>query len=428
MQAYSYKAKKPGGQVVTGTVNAQNETEAVGDLRRQGLTIMGLTAARGSKSGGGAATSGSSAGKESFFSLSFGKKGVSAAKARVKSQDMVVFTRQLSTMITSGIPLVEALEILAEQASNLGFRAVLDEVASSVRSGKDLSQALGQFPKIFPDIYVNMVRAGEASGQLDIVLTRLADYQEAAEKLKSEIKSAMTYPVVSLVMVLGITLFLLVFIIPKFEEMFYSMNVELPGVTKGLLATSLFLKSYFMYWTAGLVLAIVGAVQYFKTEKGQWVRDWILLHMPVFGPLFVKVAISRFSRTFATLIQSGVPILGALEIVSQTCGNRLVSDVIAKASESVRQGETLGEPLREGNIFPPMVTRMISIGEKTGALESLLEKIADFYDQQVKTTVESLTSLIEPMMIGVMGFLVGGMVLAIFLPIFKMVGSLSGKG
>ncbi len=341
---------------------------------------------------------------------------------------MVVFTRQLSTMISSGIPLVEAIEILSEQTANQGFRAVLDEVASDVRSGKDMSQALSRFPKIFPDIYTNMVKAGEASGQLDIVLTRLAEYQEAAEKLKNEIKSAMTYPVVSLVMVLGITLFLLVFIIPKFKDMFFSLNVELPAITKGLLATSVFLKAYFLYWSAGLAVGVVLLVQYFKTDKGQYLRDWLFLRMPVFGPLFTKVAISRFSRTFATLIQSGVPILGALEIVSQTCGNRLVSNVIDKASESVRQGETLGEPLAQGGVFPPMVTRMISIGEKTGALETLLEKISDFYDQQVRTTVESLTSLIEPIMIGVMGFLVGGMVPAIFLPIFKMVGSLSGKG
>ncbi|MGQ9590743.1 MAG: type II secretion system F family protein [Planctomycetota bacterium] len=420
MAKYTYKAKKAGGGVVTGSLNAQNEAEAVGELRRQGLTVISLGVQRSAKSG--------KDGGSSFFSLSLTRKAPPAQKARVRSQDMVVFTRQLSTMISSGIALVESLEILAEQSNNLGFKAVLGEVAQDVRTGKDLSQALGRFPRIFPEIYVNMVRAGEASGQLDVVLTRLAEYQEAAENLKSEIKSAMTYPTVSLVMVFGIALFLLIFIIPKFEEMFHQMNVSLPAVTKGVLATSLFLKNNFLYWGAVLTVAIVAVVQYCKTEKGQLARDWLFLRLPVFGPLFVKVAISRFSRTFATLIQSGVPILGALEIVSQTCGNKVVAGVITKASESVRQGETLGEPLGEGGVFPPMVTRMISIGEKTGALESLLEKISDFYDQQVRTTVESLTSLIEPVMIGIMGVLVGGMVLAIFLPIFKMVGSLSGKG
>ena len=421
MPVYNYKAKKAGGAIVTGSLTAQNESEAVGDLRRQGLTVITLGVGKG---GGGGKKDGAS----SFFSFSMGKRAPKKGRARVKTQDMVVFTRQLSTMISSGIPLVESIEILGEQASNLGFKMTLEDIAASVRAGKDLSQALSQHPRIFPSIYVNMIKAGEASGQLDIVLSRLAEYQEAAAKLKAEIKSAMTYPVVSLVMVLGITLFLLVFIIPKFEEMFYSMNVALPAITKGLLATSIFLKSYLLYWVIGLVLAIVAVIQYSKSAKGRLAMDWLCLRLPVFGPLFSKVAISRFSRTFATLIQSGVPILGALEIVSQTCGNQLVANAILKASESVRQGETLGEPLAQSGIFPPMVTRMISIGEKTGALETLLEKISDFYDQQVKTTVESLTSLIEPIMIGLMGFLVGGMVLAIFLPIFKMVGSLSGKG
>ncbi len=416
MPSFSYKAKKQGGAVVSGTVTAQTEQEAVADLRRQGLMVLSLGGAKG---GGGE----KGGGKSSLFSTAGSKKG----KRKVKSQDMVVFTRQMSTMISSGIPLVEAIEILGEQASNPGFKATLEEVSANVRAGKDLSQALGQHPRIFPDIYVNMVKAGEASGQLDIVLTRLADYQESAENLKSEIKSAMTYPIVSLVMVSAISLFLLVFIIPKFEEMFSSMNVELPAITKALLATSLFLKKYFLYWSACFVAMCVMAFKYFQTEKGKTLRDWLMLNIPVFGPLFSKVAISRFARTFATLIQSGVPILGALEIVAETCGNKLFSNAINQASDNVRQGETLGEPLSKSKLFPPMVTRMISIGEKTGALETLLEKISDFYDQQVKTTVEALTSLIEPLMIGVMGFLVGGMVMAIFLPIFKMVGSLSGK-
>jgi len=412
MPVYSYKAKK-GNEVLTGTLNAQNESDAVGDLRRQGLVVISLNVQRGSAS--------KAAGIK-------GKNAKAALRARVKTQDMVVFTRQMATMISAGIPLVEALEILAEQASNLGFNAALDDVTANVRSGKDLSQALAAHPRIFPMIYVNMVKAGEASGQLETVLTRLAEYQEASAKLKGEIKSAMTYPIVSLIMVLGIALFLLVFIIPKFEEMFNSLNVELPAITRGLLATSLFLKNYFLYWITGVGICCVLLWRWIKTSRGELVKDHVLLKMPIFGPLFSKVAISRFSRTFATLIQSGVPILGALEIVSQTCGNRVVSNAIMEASESVRQGETLGEPLATSGIFPPMVTRMISIGEKTGALETLLEKISDFYDQQVKATVESLTSLIEPLMIGVMGFLVGGMVMAIFLPIFKMVGALSGKG
>lgn len=419
MSAFSYKAKKPSGELVTGAINAQGEQEAVAELRRQGLVVISMTAPKK-----GATKNG----KSSFWSLSGSSgKGKAGKRVRVKTADMVVFTRQLSTMVGSGIPLVEAIEILAEQAPNIGFRRTLEDVAANVRAGKDLSQALSHHPKVFPELYINMVKAGEASGQLDIVLTRLAEYQEAISNLKSEIKSAMTYPIVSLVLVIGITIFLLVFIIPKFEEMFYSMNVELPKVTKGLLATSLFLKTHFLYWSLGVVVLIGALMSFLQTDKGQFVRDWVLLRMPIFGPLFSKVSISRFSRTFATLIQSGVPILGSLEIVAATSGNRIVARAIQQASESVRQGETLGEPLAESGVFPLMVTRMISVGEKTGALETLLEKISDFYDQQVKTTVESLTSLIEPLLIAVMGFLVGGMVMAIFLPIFKMVGSLSGR-
>ena len=425
MAVYSYKAKKPGGGVVSGTINAQSESEAVADLRRDGLVVISMNNKRGGGGGGGAAKGGDD-GKSSFWSmqLSVGKGG--SGRVKVKINEMVVFSRQLATMVSAGIPLVESIEILAEQAPSIGFRRVLEEVSTEVRAGKDLSQALSQHPKVFPDLYINMVRAGEASGQLDIVLSRLAEYQEAIAELKSEIRSAMTYPIVSLLLVGGITIFLLVFIIPKFEEMFYSMNVELPAITKGLLATSLFLKQHFLLFSLAAIGATVGVVYFFKTDRGKLVFDWLALRVPVFGPLFSKVAISRFSRTFSTLIQSGVPILGSLDIVSRTCGNRIVERAVVSATESVRQGETLGEPLSQSGVFPPMVTRMISVGEKTGALESLLEKISDFYDQQVKTTVESLTSLIEPIMIAVMGVLVGGMVMAIFLPIFKMVGSLSG--
>ncbi len=415
MASFQYTAVRPGGERISGTIDAPNETEAASDLRRQGLVVVKITrSGKGAKKGGGRKAKAAST------------AGANTARVRVKSAEMVVFTRQLSTMISAGIPLVESIDILAEQADNVGFKACLEDVTEQVRAGKDLSQALSRHPRLFPNIYVNMVKAGEASGQLDVVLQRLAEYSEAAEALKSEIKSAMTYPIVSLVLVLGISVFLLVFIIPKFQDMFSSMSVELPAITKGLLALSLFLKSNFLLILLGTAGAVAGLVMYFKTEKGGYVANWLTLRAPIFGPLFSKVAISRFSRTFSTLIQSGVPILGALEIVAETCGNRIFADAINNAAESVKQGETLGDPLGQSGVFPPMVTKMVSIGEKTGALEQLLEKISEFYDQQVKTTVDGLTSLIEPLMIGVMGFLVGGMVLAIFLPIFKMVGSLSG--
>ena len=433
MAIYAYTAVKSGGERASGTIDAQSESDAVGELRRQGLVVVSVNRGSGGakkskpKDQASSSGSGASSGKSGFLGLQLTRDpyaDMRAGRVKIKSAEMVVFTRQLSTMISSGIPLVEAIEILSDQADSAGFRAALEDVSNSVRSGRDLSQAFGNHPKLFPKIYVNMVKAGEASGQLDVVLDRLAEYQESAEALKAEIKSAMTYPIVSLILVLGITVFLLVFIIPKFEDMFSSMNVELPAITKGLLATSMFLKTNFLLAIAVMGAMVTGIVMYFKTERGAYLADWLTLNAPVFGPLFSKVGISRFARTFSTLIQSGVPILGALEIVSETCGNRIFSDAIEAAADSVKQGETLGEPLGASGVFPPMVTKMISIGEKTGALEQLLEKISEFYDQQVKTTVDSLTSLIEPLMIGVMGFLVGGMVMAIFLPIFKMVGSM----
>ncbi len=346
---------------------------------------------------------------------------VGAAQAKVKLAEMVIFTRQMAAMIAAGIPLLECLEILAEQMDNPGFKAVLEDVVYEVRGGTDLSTAMGKHPRVFEDIYVNMIRAGEVSGQIDEILLRLAEYQEATAKLRSQIVSAMTYPVISIILILGIVMFLLLVIIPKFKEIFGNMGVTLPWITQALLNLADFLINYWMIWVPGSIGIVVGLRAYGKTSMGTRVYDWLFLNIPVFGPLFKKVAISRFARTFATLISSGVPILGALEIVASTSGNVHIEELVNEASESVRQGETLASPLAaKPKLFPPMVTRMIAIGEKSGALEALLMKISEFYDQQVEAAVEQLTSLIEPIMICVMGVIVGGMVLAIFLPIFEM--------
>jgi len=346
---------------------------------------------------------------------------VSAKAARVKLQEMVIFTRQMATMIAAGIPLLECLEILAEQQENPGFKVVLEIVVADVRGGTDLSTAIGKHGNVFEDIYVNMVRAGEVSGQIDEILVRLAEYQEASAKLRAQIVSAMTYPVISLLLIFCIVMFLLLVIIPKFNEIFKSMGVKLPLLTRVLLDLSAFLLDSWHFWMPGAVVFVFLLKAYTKTSIGRRQMDWIFLFMPVFGPLFQKVAISRFARTFATLIQSGVPILGALEIVASTSGNSLIEEVVVAAGESVRQGETLATPLAsKPKLFPPMVTRMIAIGEKSGALEQLLLKISEFYDQQVETSVEQLTSLIEPIMIAIMGVVVGTMVLAVFLPIFEL--------
>ncbi len=411
MPKFRYSAKNAEGKKLSGTVIAQDENDAVGELRKQSLVVLSVKQESEAKGKG-------------FLGL-----GGKAPRPRVRGDDLVVFTRQLATMINAGITLLEALDILSEQADDKGFQYVLSTIVDDVRSGTDFSTALGQHPKVFKRIYVNMVKAGEASGQLDEILNRLAGYLEASAALRREVIGAMTYPVVSLCLVMGITGFLLIYIVPKFEEIFKSFeNLELPAITKFLLGLSKFLSSNVLFIVLGLIAFAIAFTFYKKTDRGEWQIDWLKLQLPIFGSLFRKIAISRFARTFATLIKSGVPILGALEIVAATAGNRLISDAVDAARESVRQGESLGDPLAASKMFPPMVTRMISIGEKSGALESLLEKIAEFYDQQVKTTIESLTSLIEPLMLGLMGFLVGSIVLAIFLPILKLQSQLSSGG
>lgn len=349
-------------------------------------------------------------------------------RPRVKTNDIAVMTRQLSTMISSGIPLLESMEILEEQASDPGFRIVLDKVIERIRAGSDFSSALSEHQRLFSKIYVNMIRAGESSGQLDVILQRLADYMESVEELKRQIKAAMTYPVISLILILSITVGIVVGIVPKFQSIFEQMGAKgLPAPTQFLLTISNLLTDHALSLLFALAGAGVSFALYVRTAPGQRQWHWFLIHMPVFGPLFRKVAISRFSRTFATLIQSGVPMLGALDIVAATAGNVLVEAAVLKAKEAVTRGETLGDPLTATRVFPAMVTRMISIGEKTGALEKLLMKIAEFYDQEVRAMVKALTSLIEPLMISAMGLIVGFIVLAIFLPILQMQKIVTGS-
>ncbi|MBI5779692.1 MAG: type II secretion system F family protein [Planctomycetes bacterium] len=405
MKEFKYTARSTTGKQSKGTVNAVNRIEATNELRKKGLTLLTIEEA-GKKSGG-------------LFSSTPAKKA--------STEELVIFTRQLSTMISAGIPLLECLEVLQEQIDKPGLKLVLGEVIEKVRSGSDFSESITAYPRVFSKIYINMIKAGEASGQLDIILIRLAEYLESAQALKREIKSAMTYPVISLTLILLIVVGLMVFIIPQFEKIFKGLGVDLPLPTRVLMLISLIMKSYYWAWVPGIIGIIVGLMAIIKTNKGAYYYDWLSLRLPVFGDLFKKVAVSRFARTFSTLIKSGVPILGALEIVASTSGNRLLEDAINTAKENVRKGETLSEPLSRSKIFPPMVTRMIGIGEKSGALESLLEKISEFYDQQVKTAVEGLTSMIEPLMIGMMGVIVGGIVIAIMMPIFEIQKSIGKK-
>ena len=405
MAVFAYAAKTPDGKKIDGVIRAADKSAAQAELRRKNLQVASLTEQK------------EGARKRGLFG---------PPRPHVRTKDIAVMTRQLSTMISAGIPLLESLEILHEQANDAGFKLVLDKVIERVRGGSDFSTALSEHPKLFTKIYVNMIKAGEASGQLDVILQRLADYMESIEELKREIKAAMTYPVISLCLIVAITIGLIVGIVPKFQEIFEQLQMkELPAPTQILLNLSNFMRNQFLA-CIGIVVAVgVSFFLYIRTKTGRRHWDWFLLHAPVFGPLFRKVAISRFSRTFATLIQSGVPMLGALDIVASTAGNVIVEEAVLKARDAVSKGETLGDPLAATKVFPPMVTRMISIGEKTGALEKLLMKISEFYDQEVRATVKALTSLIEPLLIATMGVIVGFIVLSIFLPIIKIQQQLS---
>jgi type IV pilus assembly protein PilC len=406
MTVFAYAAKTADGKKIDGVIRAADKATAQAELKKKNLQVSTIAEQKEGKKSG-----------------LFGPP-----RPHVKTKDIAVMTRQLSTMISAGIPLLESLEILHEQASDPGFKLALDKVIERVRAGSDFSTALAEHPKLFTRIYVNMIKAGEASGQLDVILQRLSDYMESVEELKREIKAAMTYPVISLCLIMAITVGLVVGIVPKFKAIFDQMELkEMPLPTEILMAISQIMTQHFFKMTGVIIVLVVALIYYKRTKQGERQWHWLMLNVPIFGVLFRKVAISRFSKTFATLIQSGVPMLGALDIVAATAGNVLVEEAVLKARDAVAKGETLGEPLAATKVFPPMVTRMVSIGEKTGALEKLLMKISEFYDAEVRATVKALTSLIEPLLIGLMGAIVGGIVLAIFLPIIKIQQSLSNK-
>jgi type IV pilus assembly protein PilC len=408
---FTFEAKDAAGKVVKGAVSAESQSEAVADLRRRNLTPTEVT---------------KSSGFGSWFQKGKGGKKPMAKRAWCKKGELEVFTRQLSTMLGAGIPLLEALEILADQAESPGMAFCLDRVVNDIRSGSDLSKAMEPHHRVFSHIYASMVRAGEASGQLDIILTRLAEYLEASAHLRSEIKSAMTYPVISLFLVIGIASFLMIGIVPSFKPVFDSLEVELPALTVYIMNIAFFMRDYWYLIFGGMAAALFGLKVACKTPKGAYIKDQVMLRVPVFGILFKKVALSRFARTFSTLVKSGVPILGAMEIVSDTSGNLVISRIVDGARDSVKNGDSLSDPFSKSTVFPPMVVKMMAIGERSGALDALLEKIAEFYDQQVEAEVKGLTSMIEPIMIAIMGVVVGGIVLAVFLPIFKLQEKLSG--
>jgi type IV pilus assembly protein PilC len=339
---------------------------------------------------------------------------------KVTGKDVVIFTRQLSTMIDAGLPLVQSLEILAAQQTNITFKKVLTDVRVDVETGMTFADGMKKHPKVFDNLYCNMIDAGEVGGILDTILSRLADFMEKSMILKKKIKGAMTYPVICLCISAVITTVILLFVVPVFAEMFESFGSALPALTQFVVDASEWLKSYFLVLAIGIFLFISGIKKIYGTEFGRMKMDAMFLKLPVAGTLIRRVAVAKFTRTLGTMLQSGVPILEALIVVGKTAGNKVIEQAVFRVSESITEGRSIAEPLEETGVFPSMVVQMINVGESTGALDTMLEKIADFYDEEVDQAVENLTAMIEPLMMVFLGGMIGGLVIAMYLPIFKM--------
>lgn len=396
---YQYQVRDKAGKVVSGTIEADSQAAVAQKLNSMGYAALSISEHK--------------AGMKTEIRIpGFGGK--------VKLKDLAVMSRQFATMINSGLSLLRALNILAEQTPNKKLAEILTEVRNSVETGQSLSAALAEHPAVFPPLMVNMVRAGEVGGFLDGVLLQIAANYEAEVKLKGKIKSAMTYPVVVFVMAILAVTGMLLFIVPVFATMFEDLGAPLPAPTRILVGLSHLLKAWFPVL---IVLGIAGAVTWRKVKHKEGVRNFVdplKLRMPVFGKLFQKIALSRFTRNFGTMLHAGVPILQALDIVADTSGNSVVAKAVRDVQESVRNGESLSAPLANHPVFPPMVVQMMSVGEDTGALDGMLHKISEFYDQEVEATTEALTSLIEPLMIAFLGGIIGAMIIAMYMPIFAV--------
>ena len=397
MPVFLWEGQTRKGEKKKGEIEAANEAALRGILRRQGLTSITV--------------------KQKPKNLS---EYLPFLKQKVKEKEVVIFARIFATMINAGLPLIQCLELLAQQEQNKTFAQIITAIKEDIEGGSTLSDALKKYPKVFDDLFVNLVAAGESGGILDVILQRLSNYMEKAMKLKSKVKGAMTYPASVLVISIAVVSLLLVKVIPTFQKMFEGFGGELPGPTQFLITLSTYAQKYFLVAIIALAVAVYAFRRYYKTEKGTLLIDDLILKSPVFGPLLKKVAVARFTRTMSTMMTSGVPILEGLAIVSKTAGNKVVENALIRVRKSISEGKTIAEPLLETGIFPPMVVQMIAVGEATGALDAMLSKIADFYDDEVDTAVDAMTALLEPFMMVFLGGVVGGMIIAMYLPIFKM--------
>jgi len=397
MPVYIWKGKNSAGEKRKGEIEAPDQAAALAQVKRLRMTELVIKEKP----------------KDIFENVAF-------FKPKVTGKDIVIFTRQLSTMIDAGLPLVQALEILEKQQSNPTFKKVLFSIRMDVESGSTFADAMRKHPKTFDNLFTNMIEAGETGGILDTILSRLATFMEKSMALKKKIKGAMTYPSICLAISILILAIILIFVVPVFKTMFEDFGSSLPAPTQFVVDMSDFFKTNTLYLVIFLVLLIAGFKKVYSTEKGQLYFDRMFLRLPVVGILIRKVAVAKFTRTLSTMLQSGVPILEALQVVAKTAGNKIVERAVFRTGDAIAEGRPIAEPLEESGVFPNMVVQMINVGESVGALDSMLEKIADFYDEEVDQAVENLTAMIEPFMMVFLGGLIGGLVVAMYLPIFKI--------
>ncbi|MDF1553844.1 MAG: type II secretion system F family protein [Deferrisomatales bacterium] len=403
MPVYKWEGKVRDGSVKKGTMEAPNEAVVTAQLRGQKIMPTKI--------------------KKSLGAVEIKIPGM---KPKVKTKDLVVFTRQFATMIDAGLPLVQCLEILSTQQDNPTFKEIIGQVKEDVESGNTFADALAKHPKAFDRLYVNLVNAGEMGGILDTILNRLAAYIEKAMNLRKKVKGAMVYPSTVVAVAVIVVAIILIFVIPVFQQMFGGMGKSLPAPTLMVIAMSEFLKKYFLFMIIAFFVLAGIMKRIYRTEKGRMAFDKVFLKAPIFGDLIRKVAVAKFTRTLGTLISSGVPILEGLEVVAKTAGNAVVEQAVLRTRDSISEGRTIAEPLKETKVFPPMVVQMIAVGEATGALDQMLNKIADFYDTEVDEAVSALTAAIEPLLMVFLGGTIGGIVIAMYLPVFTMAGAMSG--
>jgi len=430
MPKYNYVALDARGNETKGMIEVGSQNEAIGRVKEMGLFPTKITEGDKEEKAGKKAKAaakpkaGGKKGGGMQINLNIKIPGMGGVKPKV----LTTFTRQLATLVDAGLPLLRGLRVLEKQERNANLKKILAELATSIEGGSTFSEALAQHPKVFNRLFVNMVKAGELGGVLEVVLKRLAEFSEKAQKIKGKVKAALFYPIAVLIVAVGIMVLLMTFVVPKFKDVFGGMGITLPGFTVFVLAVSDLIKNNILGTMGAMAVVVVLFLLFIKTKFGRHAWDKVKLKMPPTGQVVTKVSISRFTRTLGTLVSSGVPILQALTIVKETAGNVIIANAVAKIHESVKEGETITAPLEASRVFPPMVVSMVDVGEQTGAMPEMLLKIADNYDEEVDNAVAAMTSLLEPIMIVFLAVIVGSIVIAMFLPLIAMITNLSGDG